>query len=58
MLLVCCCCTVVTPRGEGEGISGAVQSVGSRMAKKFPRQADDKNEIDNEITTDDTEGKK
>jgi uncharacterized membrane protein len=38
----------------GEGIAGAVQSVGSRMAKKFPRKVDDVNEIDNEITTDDT----
>lgn len=42
----------------GEGISGAIQSVGARLAKKFPRQADDVNEIDNEITTADTEGKK
>lgn len=42
----------------GEGISGAIQSVGSRMAKKFPRRADDVNEIDNEITTAETEGKK
>jgi uncharacterized membrane protein len=38
----------------GEGIAGAVQSVGQRMAKKFPRKVDDVNEIDNEITTDDT----
>lgn len=38
----------------GEGISGAVQSVGQRMAAKFPRKADDVNEIDNEITTDET----
>ena len=38
----------------GEGISGAVQSVGQRMAAKFPRKVDDVNEIDNEITTDDT----
>ena len=38
----------------GEGISGAVQSVGQRMASKFPRKADDVNEIDNEITTDET----
>jgi uncharacterized membrane protein len=42
----------------GEGIAGAVQSVGSRLAKKFPRQLHDVNEIDNEITTDDTEGRK
>jgi uncharacterized membrane protein len=42
----------------GEGISGAVQSVGSRLAKRFPRRVDDINEIDNEITTDDTENKK
>jgi uncharacterized membrane protein len=41
----------------GEGISGAVQAVGQRLAKKFPRQADDVNEIDNEITTDDTDKK-
>ena len=38
----------------GEGISGAVQSVGQRMAAKFPRKVDDVNEIDNEITTDET----
>ncbi|MDB4971195.1 MAG: hypothetical protein JWN44_6884 [Myxococcales bacterium] len=38
----------------GEGIAGAVQSIGQRMAKKFPRKPDDVNEIDNEITTDDT----
>jgi uncharacterized membrane protein len=38
----------------GEGIAGAVQSVGQRLAKKFPRKADDVNEIDNEITTDET----
>ena len=38
----------------GEGIAGAVQSVGQRMAGRFPRKADDVNEIDNEITTDET----
>ena len=38
----------------GEGIAGAVQSVGQRMAAKFPRKLDDVNEIDNEITTDET----
>ncbi|HEX8954472.1 MAG TPA: TPM domain-containing protein [Polyangia bacterium] len=38
----------------GEGIAGAVQSVGQRMAARFPRKADDVNEIDNEITTDET----
>jgi len=38
----------------GEGISGAIQSVGQRMAAKFPRKLDDVNEIDNEITTDET----
>ena len=42
----------------GEGISGAVQSVGSRLTKKFPHSVHDVNEIDNEITTDDTEAKK
>ncbi len=35
----------------GEGIAGAVQAVGARLAKRFPRRADDVNEIDNEITT-------
>lgn len=39
----------------GEGITGAVQSVGSRLAKRFPRQNDDVNEISNEITSDDTD---
>ena len=38
----------------GEGIAAAVQSVGQRLAKKFPRQVEDVNEISNEITTDDT----
>ena len=38
----------------GEGIAGAVQSVGQRLAAKFPRKSDDVNEIDNEITTDET----
>ena len=38
----------------GEGISGAIQSIGQRMAAKFPRKVDDVNEIDNEITTDET----
>ncbi len=38
----------------GEGIAAAVQSVGQRLAKKFPHKLDDVNEIDNEITTDDT----
>src|SRR5258706_9744320 len=35
----------------GEGICGAIKSVGTQLAKKFPRQADDKNEVSNEITT-------
>jgi uncharacterized membrane protein len=41
----------------GEGIAGAVQSVGQRLAKKFPHKADDVNEIENEISTEDTEKK-
>lgn len=38
----------------GEGIAAAVQAVGQRLAKKFPRHVDDVNEIPNDITTDDT----
>jgi len=38
----------------GEGVCNAIQSVGVQMGKRFPRQADDKNELDNEITTDET----
>ena len=45
--------TIAFRRGAfGDGIVGAIQSVAPRMAKKFPRKAEDKNEIDNEITTD------
>lgn len=36
----------------GDGIVGAIQSVAARLQKRFPRQADDKNEIDNDISTD------
>jgi len=45
--------TIAFRRGAfGDGIVGAIQSVAPRMAKKFPRKAEDKNEIDNDITTD------
>ena len=32
--------------------SSSIQSIAVRMQGRFPRQADDKNEIDNEISTD------
>jgi len=38
----------------GDGICGAISSVGTQMQKRFPRTADDKNELDNEISTDET----
>jgi uncharacterized membrane protein len=36
----------------GEGIAGAIQVIGRKLQPRFPRAADDRNEIDNEITTD------
>jgi len=36
----------------GEGIVNALMAIGERMSKKHPRNIDDKNEIDNEISTD------
>jgi uncharacterized membrane protein len=36
----------------GEGIVGAVESIGARLAKKFPHRADDVNELSDEISTD------
>ena len=36
----------------GDGLCEAVKSVGKQLAKKFPRQSDDTNEVSNEITTD------
>jgi uncharacterized membrane protein len=36
----------------GDGLVGAVESVGARLAEKFPPSADDKNEISDEISTD------
>lgn len=38
----------------GDGLCEAVKSVGKQLAKKFPRQSDDTNEVSNEITTDET----
>jgi uncharacterized membrane protein len=38
----------------GDGICEGVKSVGRELAKKFPRQSDDTNEVSNEITTDET----
>lgn len=36
----------------GDAVVAAIQSIAVRMQGRFPRQADDKNEIDNEISTD------
>jgi uncharacterized membrane protein len=36
----------------GDGLVGAVQAIGHKLAARFPRAADDRNAIDNEITTD------
>lgn len=36
----------------GDAVAAAIQSIAVRMQGRFPRQADDKNEIDNEISTD------
>jgi uncharacterized membrane protein len=45
--------TVAFRRGAfGDGICGAIKSVGAQLAKRFPRAPDDKNEVSNEITTD------
>jgi uncharacterized membrane protein len=47
--------TVAFRKGAfGDGICGAIKSVGVQLSKKFPRQPDDKNEVSNEITTDET----
>ncbi len=35
----------------GDGIVGAVEAVGARLAQKFPPHADDKNEISDAIST-------
>ena len=36
----------------GDGLCEGIKSVGRALSKKFPRQSDDKNEVSNEITTD------
>lgn len=36
----------------GDGVVSAIQTLGQQLGKRFPRAADDKNELDNEITTD------
>lgn len=47
--------TIAFRRGAfGDGIVGAIQSVAGRMQKRFPRKSDDRNEIDNDISTDET----
>ncbi len=45
--------TIAFRRGAyGDGIVTAIHSIGERMAKRHPRKLEDKNEIDNEISTD------
>lgn len=47
--------TIAFRRGAfGDGICGAIQSISQRLQKRFPRAADDKNQIDNEISTDES----
>jgi len=47
--------TVAFRRGAfGDGLCGAVKSVGLQLSKRFPRAPDDKNEVSNEITTDES----
>jgi uncharacterized membrane protein len=36
----------------GDGIVGAVESIGERLAQRFPPRPDDKNEISDDISTD------
>ena len=36
----------------GDGIASAIESIGARLAAKFPPHADDKNEISDEISHD------
>ncbi|HZS41754.1 MAG TPA: TPM domain-containing protein [Polyangia bacterium] len=38
----------------GEGIVGAIQAVARRLAPRFPHSPDDQNEVDNDITTDES----
>jgi uncharacterized membrane protein len=38
----------------GDGIVAALQALGPKLGARFPRAADDRNEIDNEITTDES----
>ena len=37
----------------GDGIVGAIESIGARLAAKFPHRADDQNELSDEISTSD-----
>jgi uncharacterized membrane protein len=44
--------TLAFRRGAfGDGIVAAIQSIADRLSKRFPRKADDRDEIDNEIST-------
>jgi uncharacterized membrane protein len=36
----------------GDGLVGAVEAIGARLAQKFPPRPDDQNEISDEISTD------
>jgi uncharacterized membrane protein len=47
--------TIAFRRGAfGDGLCEGIKSVGRQLAQRFPRQADDKNEVSNDITTDET----
>lgn len=39
----------------GEGIVSAIQAVAPRLAHRFPRKPDDKNELDDDISTDENQ---
>ncbi len=39
---------------NGDAIAGAIQALANKLRTKFPRAADDLNEIDNDITTDES----
>ncbi len=45
--------TIALRRGAvGDGICGAIAAVGQQLCKRFPRSAEHKNQLENELTTD------
>jgi uncharacterized membrane protein len=45
--------TLAFRRGAfGDGLCSAILTIGAQLGKRFPRQSDDKNELENEISTD------